>query len=114
MVLHRDSIIVSYNSFIVDRNFILVDSNYIVVDRRPLSSYGGGGGFLQDQPWICLLELIHYMFKNKKKKIEKGYFQNGEKKPNMCAIEIFTHICNLTSNMMWDLKLDITIPQVYF
>ncbi len=47
MVLHRDYIIVSYNSFIVDRNSIVVD--------RKGSQAPRGRVFLKYQLWICLL-----------------------------------------------------------
>ncbi len=78
MVLHCDSIKMSYNSFIVDRN-------YTVVDRRPQAPRGRI--FLQVELWIHLSELINYTFK---KTNEKVYFENGGKKSNMRAIEIFT------------------------
>ncbi len=73
-VLHCDSIIVSYNSFIVDRNSIVLDKNSIVVDRRPPSSYGEG--FLVG-PTSDLSSRTHPL--HVQKKIEKGYFENGEK-----------------------------------
>ncbi len=77
-VLHCDSIIVSYNSFIVDRNSIIVDKNSIIVDGRPKLL---GGGESPARP-------TYYLFKKKNWKI----FSKWRKKPNMCAIEIFTHV----------------------
>ncbi len=37
-----------------------------------------------------------------KKKIEKGYFQNGEKNPNMCSIEIVTPIGKRIFKTFWN------------
>ncbi len=82
MVLHQDSISVSYNSFIVDRNSI-------VVDRRPQAP--GGGVSCRTNLGFVFQNSCATCFKKKLKRIFSKW-----KKPNMCAIEIFnrSHIIN--------------------
>ncbi len=90
-VLHRDSIIMSYNSFIVDRNSI-------IVDRR--SKLLGGG--------VSYRTNLRLVFQNSsttcsklKKKNWKRIFSIWWKKPNMCVIEIFTHVMQFYSDYIF-------------
>ncbi len=87
MVLHHDSIIVSYNSFIVDRNSIVVDKNSFKVDRMPPSSKREGFPVGTASDSFFITHPLHVQ-----KKIENGYFQNGDKNL-ICGLLKYSPIC---------------------
>ncbi len=87
MVLHCDSIIVSYNSFAVDRNSIVVNKNFRRSRQKAPKLQGGGTSCRTNLGCV-----FQNAFTTCSKKIGEGYFENDEKKTPMCDIEIFTHL----------------------